>query len=51
MDRGVARLANIKQGDNQYTKSKAPSIDGTLSQTKAAKLLNVGVPTVERAVP
>lgn len=42
-----ARLANLKRGDNQFTKEH-PSIEGT-SQSDAAKQMQVGVASIERA--
>jgi hypothetical protein len=42
-----ARLANLKRGDNQFTKEH-PSIGGT-SQSAAAEQMQVGVKSIERA--
>lgn len=41
----AARLANMRQGE----RTDLPSNDGKLSQTDVAELLNVSVPSVERA--
>lgn len=43
----AAKIANLGQHTNQFT--KVTSIDVTISQPDAAKLMNVGVATVQRA--
>ena len=45
----AARLAKLKHGDNQHTKEDRPNGLTTISQSDAAKMLNVGERTVKRA--
>lgn len=47
----AARLANFKFGDNQHTLGEGGSIDppSAVSQSRAAELMNVSVPSVKRA--
>ena len=42
----AAKIANMKKHDNQYTVDT--SIDVTISQSEAAKIMNISVPTIQR---
>ncbi len=44
----AVKIANLEKGDNQY-KKEVPPIGGTISQSDAAKMLNVSERSIQRA--